>query len=313
MRTLLFVAAACAYGQIHVHPGELIQRAIESAREGTTISIDSGTYRQVLTVSTPRITLRGAGNTPADVVIVFGKSAGDSGGTFNSATVNIRAENFRAENLTIANDFNATHPQLPQGSQALAISVTADQAIFRKVRLLGNQDTVYLGTKDCKPGSGEPCSATRQYFENCYIEGNVDFIFGDGKAVFESCEIHSTAHKGGYITAQGRHYAAQDSGFVFRRCKLTAEPNMTGVWLGRPWRPFATVIFIDTEMGPHIEPAGWREWHPGETNYLETVYYAEFRSSGPTGKRDPHTHLLTPAEAARYETKTYLNWDPAKD
>jgi len=312
MRFLFAVAFAPLFGQ--VHPGDSIQRAIDAAREGAIISIDPGTYREVINVTTPHVTVRGTGKSAGDVVIVFNKSAGDSGSTFNSATLNVRAADFRAENLTVANDFNATHPQLPQGSQALAISVTADRAVFRNVRLLGNQDTVYLGTSDCKPGSGEPCATTRQYFENCYIEGNVDFIFGDGKAVFENCEIHSTEHKGGYITAQGKHYATQDSGFVFRHCRLTAESGMTGVWLGRPWRPFATVVFIDTAMGPHVEAAGWREWHPGETSYLESVYYAEFQSKGPgaTGKRDPHTHILDRQEAARYETRRYLRWDPLK-
>jgi pectin methylesterase-like acyl-CoA thioesterase len=313
MRVLLFFAAVCASAQIRVRPGESIQQAIDSAAAGSTISIDAGTYREVISISKPGITLRGAGKSPGDVEIVFNRSAGDSDGTFNSATANIRGDDFRAENLTIANDFNATHPQLSQGSQALAISVTGDRAIFRRVRLLGNQDTVYLGTKSCKPGSGDSCAAARQYFENCYIEGNVDFIFGEGKAVFENCEIHSTEHKGGYITAQGKHYAAQDSGFVFRRCRLTAEPGVSGVWLGRPWRPFATVVLIETRIGPHVEPAGWREWHPGETHYLDTVYYAEFRSSGSMDKRDPHTHILTSAEAARFETKAFLNWDPKHD
>jgi pectin methylesterase-like acyl-CoA thioesterase len=88
--------------------------------------------------------------------------------------------------------------------------------------------------------------------------------------------------------------------------------------LGRPWRPYATVTFLSTEMGAHIEPAGWREWHPGETNYLETVSYAEYNSRGPgahPNQRDPHTRHLTAEEAARYETNHFLagsdNWHPA--
>jgi pectin methylesterase-like acyl-CoA thioesterase len=161
------------------------------------------------------------------------------------------------------------------------------------------------------------CTPTRQYFVDSYIEGNVDFIFGDGNSLFENCEIHSTTHNGGYITAQGRHLAGQDSAYVFNHCKLTAEPNVGTVWLGRPWRPYASVVFMNTEMGPHIGPAGRREWHPGETKYLETVFYAEYNSSGPgahPSERDPHTRHLTATEAARYETKRFLTgpdgWDP---
>jgi pectin methylesterase-like acyl-CoA thioesterase len=149
------------------------------------------------------------------------------------------------------------------------------------------------------------------------VEGNVDFIFGDGKAVFEGCQIHSNRPRGGYITAQGKHYPEQDSGFVFNHCKLTANPDVKNVWLGRPWRPYASVVMLNTEMGDFIEPAGWREWHPGETEHLKTVFYAEYNSTGPGGavdKRDPHTKRLSAPEAAAYETKRFLagsdGWDP---
>ncbi len=89
----------------------------------------------------------------------------------------------------------------------------------------------------------------RQYFSNCYIEGNVDFIFGDGKTVFDNCEIRSTTHSEGFVTAQGKSSAAEDSGYVFNRCRLTAYPGVENVYLGRPWRPYATVIYLNSEMG----------------------------------------------------------------
>jgi pectin methylesterase-like acyl-CoA thioesterase len=289
-----------------------VQRAIDAAPDsGGVISIAPGVYREVVTISKPNLHLRGASSDATKAVIVFNKSAGDSNGTFNSATVNVRSDDFVAENITIANDFNSTHPQLPQGSQALALSVTADRAKFQNVRLLGNQDTLYVGSKGCSPGNGEPCTVTRQYFENCYIEGNVDFIFGDGKAWFENCEIHSTPHQGGYITAQGKHYASEDSAFVFDHCRLTAAPGMHDVWLGRPWRAWATVTFANSDMGDHIAAAGWREWHPGETKYLETVMYSEYGSSGPgahPSERDPHTHRLKSFPLAL--TEFFGGWNP---
>lgn len=296
-----------------------VQKAVNAAESGTIITIAPGTYREVVVITKPNLRLRGTGADPRDTVIVFDNSAGSTGSTFRSATVEARGDGFHAENLTFANDFNARHPQLPQGSQALALLVNADRAVLRHVRLLGNQDTLYAASKNCNP-DGNPCSPARQYFADCYIEGNVDFIFGDGKAVFDRCEIHSTEHKGGYVTAQGKHYAEEDSGFVFHNCKLTGAPGLTDVWLGRPWRPYASVVFLDTEMGEHIAPAGWREWHPGETNYLPTVHYAEFHSSGPGWRpqdRDPHTKLLNAAEAARFDTKAFLagsdGWDPLSD
>jgi pectin methylesterase-like acyl-CoA thioesterase len=231
--------------------------------------------------------------------------------------VNVTADNFYAENITIQNDFNRTHPQLYAGSQALALLVTGDRAVFHNVRLLGNQDTVYAGSRNCSP-DGSDCIPARQYFSDCYIAGNVDFIFGDGKAVFDHCEIRSTPHNGGFVTAQSKHYPQEDSGFVINRCKLTADTDVIGkVFLGRPWRPNATVIYLNTEMGDHIDPAGWREWHPGETHSLDTAFYAEYGSAGagahPT-ERDPHTRFLTPEQARQFEPSIFLrgsdNWNP---
>ena len=294
-----------------------IQRAIDVApAAGALISVAPGVYREVLTINKPNIHLRSPYSDAKKTVIVFDKSNGSTGSTLKSATVEVRGDNFSAENLTFANDFNATHPQLPAGSQAVALLVTGDRAVFRNMRLLGNQDTLYAGSKSCASG-GQPCVPARQYFADSYIEGNVDFIFGDGNAVFENCEIHSTSHAEGFVTAQSKHYPEQDSAFVFNRSKLTAESGVSHVWLGRPWRPYAAAVFLNTEMGAHIEPAGWREWHPGETHSIETAFYAEYNSSGPGAhpeQRDSHTRKLTAQEAARFETRRFLagadGWDP---
>ena len=88
--------------------------------------------------------------------------------------------------------------------------------------------------------------------QSTFIEGNVDFNFGNSLAVFDKREIHSTPHVIGYLTAQGRQDAREQSLFVFNHCKLTAEPGVSHVWLGRPWRPLASVVFLNTEMGAHI-------------------------------------------------------------
>jgi pectin methylesterase-like acyl-CoA thioesterase len=295
-----------------------VQRAIDVAPpEGAVISIAPGIYREALTITKPNIHLRSFYQDPNRTVIVFDKSAGTAGATLRSATVEVRGDDFTAENLTFANDFNATHPQLPQGSQALALLVRGDRAVFRNMRILGNQDTLFAGSRECPAGEPGRCPPARQYFSRCYVEGNVDFIFGNGKAVFEDCEIKSTRHSIGFITAQSKEAPEQDSAFVFNRCKLTAEPDVSGVWLGRPWRSYATVVFLNTEMGSHIEPAGWREWHPGETHSIETAFYAELNSSGPgahPGQRDPHAKQLAAEEAAQFETKRFLSgpdhWDP---
>ena len=297
-----------------------IQRAIDvaPATGGALVLVAPGTYREVLTIAKPNITLRSANPDAGKTVIVMDKSAGTSGGTLHSATVNVTGDDFFAENITFRNDWNTTHPQLPQGSQALALLVTGDRARFHNVRLLGNQDTLFAGSKGCS-GEGESrvCTPARQYFSGCYIEGNVDFIFGDGKTVFDHCEIRSTPHSEGFITAQGKSYAAEDSGFVFHDCNLTADRGVTNVFLGRPWRPWATVVFLDTEMGAQIQPAGWREWHPGETHSLDTAFYAEAGSTGPGARpadREPKSKQLSPDETKQYLPENFLRgsdgWNP---
>jgi polygalacturonase len=296
-----------------------IQRALDAAPAtgGALVLVAPGIYREVLTIDKPGIQLRSANPDASKTVVVNDRSAGANGGTLHSATVNVTADNFFAENITFENDYNRTHPQLYAGSQALALLVTGDRAVFHNVRLLGNQDTVYAGSRNCTP-DGANCIPARQYFSDCYIAGNVDFIFGDGKAAFEHCEIHSTTHAGGYLTAQAKHYPEEDSGFVFNHCKLTADPDVTGnVYLGRPWRPYATVVFLDTEMDDRIDPAGWREWHPGETHSMDTVFYVESGSTGPGAhhaERDPHTKFLTPEQARQFDPAVFLrgsdHWNP---
>jgi polygalacturonase len=295
-----------------------IQRALDVAPgTGALVLVSPGTYREVLTVDKPNITIRSANPDASKTVVVNDRSAGQNGGTLHTATVNVKADNFFAENITFQNDFNRTHEQLSNGSQALALLVVGDRAVFHNVRLLGNQDTVFAGSRNCTTNT-PGCTLTRQYFSDCYIEGNVDFIFGDGKTVFDHCEIHSTPHNGGYITAQSKHYPEEDSGFVFNHCKLTADSAVTGpVYLGRPWRAYSTVIYLHTEMGDKIAPAGWSEWHAETSRTLDTSYYAEFDSTGPGAhhdERDPHTHFLTPDEARQYEPQVFLrgadNWNP---
>jgi polygalacturonase len=297
-----------------------IQRAIDLApTTGAVISVGPGVYRETLVINKSGLVLRSPYRDASKTVIVFDKSAGTTGSTFKSATVEVTGQDFLAENLTFANDFNRTHAQQPKGSQALALMVSGDRARFLNMRFIGDQDTVYAGSSDCSPPGHEAkqCTPTRQYFESCFIEGNVDFIFGNSLTVFDKCQIHSNPHVIGYITAHGKQSQDEQSLFVFQRCKLTADPGVSHVWLGRPWRSHASVVFLNTEMGAHIEPAGWREWHPGETDYMTSVFYAEYNSSGPGAhpqERDPHTKKLTTAEAQRYETKRVLGgkdgWDP---
>lgn len=278
-----------------------IQQAIDHApAEGDgrlVIAIRPGMYREriVIPQDRPRVTLLGLGKDPASVTITYNMSAVLAGGTFLSSTVDAEGSEFEASNLTIENSFGA-------GSQAVALMVHSDRAVLRHCRLIGWQDTLYA-------------ASGREYFFDCYIEGAVDFIFGNARAVFDHCEIHSAGP--GYVTAQSRTSTDGDTGFVFDHCDLTGQKTDKKTFLGRPWRAYSRVVFLHTMMGAQIDPAGWSEWHPGETNFLQTSYYAEYDSSGPggsTARRDSHGKILTAAEAMQFRPKVFLaspdGWDP---
>jgi polygalacturonase len=294
-----------------------VQEAVNALPDmGGTIHIKEGTYREVVEISKPNVRLIGDAQNAAAAVIVFDKSAGTAGGTFKSATVSVTGDNFYTEGMTFQNDFSEKNPTATQGTQAVALSVRGDRAVFRRVRILGAQDTLFAAAKSCSSDTG-PCVFARQYFDDCYIEGHVDFIFGDSKAFFHNCEIHAVAHKTVYLTAQSKRYPDQDSGYVFDHCKVTEDPSVSELYLGRPWRPFSAVIFLNTELQANVTPVGWHEWHSGETNSLNTAYYAEYHSSGPAANpagRDPHSHQLTDAEALQFNLLNFLagsdHWNP---
>ncbi|HXS95152.1 MAG TPA: pectinesterase family protein [Candidatus Limnocylindrales bacterium] len=284
-----------------------VQAAVDAApAAGSAIRIRAGVYREHLTIGKPHIALIGLGAKPADVVLMYDLSAGTAGGTTKSASTTISGSDFLAENLTFENSFSRNKPLTQEGSQAVAVKVTGDRAVFRRVRFLGFQDTLYAN------GAG-----ARQYFEDCYIEGNVDFIFGNSLAWFEHCEIHALAHSQIMLTAQSKLTAEEKSGYVFDHCRVTAGPGADRIWLGRPWRAYAAVTFLHTELPAQIVPAGWSEWmHDGKPS-LPTVSYAEFDSRGPGANpkaRDPHSKQLTAAEAGRLNPKSFLagddGWDP---
>jgi len=293
-----------------------VQAAVDAApAEGAAIRIKPGTYHESIHIEKAHIQLRGLGADPAQVILSFDNSAGTAGGTGKSASVLVTGDDFLAENLTIENTFSRNRPLTQQGSQAVALRVRGDRAVFRKLRLLGYQDTLYADGKGCDSEQG-PCQPARQYFVDCYIEGNVDFIFGDAVAFFENCELHALAHAQVMITAQSKRYGGERSGYVFDHCRITAEPGAPKVYLGRPWRSHASVVFLNTSMPAQLVPAGWMEWRHDDRDSLPTVFYAEYRSTGlgaNPAARDPHSRQLTDAEAAQFSAKRWLagndNWE----
>ncbi len=251
-----------------------IQEAVNAFRDHSqvrvTLFIKNGVYKEKLVIPSWKPNIHLLGESKTGVVITgddySGKSypngAKDGTGkdkfsTYTSYTVLVDAPNTIIENLSIENAAGRV-------GQAVALHVEGDRFVCRNCILKGNQDTLYAA----KEGS-------RQYYENCAIEGTTDFIFGKSISLFQSCTIKSLSNS--YITAAATPQN-QAYGFVFVDCKLIADAEATKVYLGRPWRPNAKTVFIRTEMGKHITPAGWDNW--GNADNEKTVIYAEFESHG---------------------------------
>ncbi len=306
----LVFCAASAVAQINLFVAadgsaqfKSVQAAIMSVPSGSrenpvVIHIAQGTYQELIYVQREKRFFRLVGENPTNTVLTFNLYAGITNaegkpiGTFKTPSTTIDADDFTAENLTFENSAG------PVG-QALAIRVDGDRASFRHCRFLGWQDTILL-------------NRGRQYFEDCYICGHVDFIFGAATAWFEKCDIHCLGK--GYITAAS---TPVDSpfGFVFSHCKITGEPDAR-TFLGRPWRIYASTIYLNCEMSDVVAPVGWNDWKKPEAH--TTARYAEFHSTGagacPTNRPD-WTKQLSADEAKKIMAEKVLGgadgWNPA--
>ena len=221
-----------------VNPGGSVQKAVDALPvTGGDITVKPGTYREVVTIRKPHVHIHGEDPDPAKTIIVYNNGASNSGGTFNSSTVFVEADDVTIDHMSLVNDLG------PGKGQAVALHVVGDRAIFRSLRISGAQDTLFAASRYCYGDYG-PCVTARQYFADCFIEGNTDFIFGDSKAVFERCELHAVATGSVMYTAQSKHTPDQDSGYIFDHCRLTGAPRSGVISLGRSWRPYATVVFL---------------------------------------------------------------------
>lgn len=263
-----------------------IQEAVLAVRDWSqvtvTIQVKHGVYQEKLVVPSHKPRIRLVGESATGVIIRWGDHTGDAAGhnTYSSHTVLVQANDFTAENITFENSAG------PVG-QAVALHVEGDRATFRHCRMLGNQDTLFPAVEN-----------SRQYYQDCYIEGTTDFIFGTAVALFDNCEIHSKRNS--YIAAAATT-ERQKFGFVFMNCRLTADSVAHKVYLGRPWRPHSHTVYLHCEMGAHILPVGWDNWRNADNE--KTAYYAEYQSTGPGANspaRAKWSHQLTAKEAKRY-------------
>jgi pectinesterase len=273
----------------HIPPNDL--------RNKYSIFLKKGIYREKLHLDSSKIHVSIHGDGQFNTIIIWsdhtGKlsPAGDTINTRTSWTFKVTCPDFQAYQITFRNDAGYS------AGQAVAVEAGGTRARFYNCRFIGNQDVLFTNNEK-----------SLQYYEDCYIEGTTDFIFGSSTAWFEHCHIHSK--KNSHITAASTP-AENEFGYVFNNCVLTGDTSLHNVSLGRPWRPFANVIYMHCYIGAHIKNEGWSNWNNTE-NY-KTTKYAEYKNYGPSSdplKRVAWSRQLTDEEAEKIRVRQVLKWYP---
>ena len=281
-----------------------VQAAINAVPQNTsptnwcTILIKPGIYQELIYVQREKHFVCLLGEDPEKTVLTYDLDASMRGpdgkpiSTFRTPSTTIDADDFVAENLTFQNSAG------PKG-QALAVRLDGNRIIFRNCRFLGWQDTIF-------------CDRGRHYYTNCYVAGAVDFIFGGATEFYDHCHINCLGN--GYITAASTP-ADHPFGYVFSHCRITGENPDVKTYLGRPWRAYASVTFLNTEMSGVVRPVGWDNWRDPARE--KTAHYAEFNSTGPGANpqgRAKWTRQLTKREAETITLEEVLggsdHWNP---
>jgi len=265
--------------------------------EHTVVFIKKGLYKEKLILPTWVNDVTFIGEDRDKTIITWDDHANiNDMGTFRSYTFLIQGNGITFENLTIEN-------AAAQLGQAVSTHIEGDRIIFRNCRILGNQDTVFAGREKC-----------RQYFEDCYIEGTTDFIFGPAVCWFENCTIY--CKRDSYITAASTPQN-QPFGYIFNNCKIVLADGVTKMYLGRPWRQYAMTLFMNCDLPEGIVAKGWHNWGKPENEL--TARYMEYNNRGKgaaNGQRAEWTKTLTAKEASLYTIENVMkgsdNWNPVK-
>lgn len=282
-----------------------VRAAIDAAPQIThagqkpwTILVKAGTYREIVYIQREKRFIHLVGEDAEKTVIQFdlyndyAAPDGKPLATFRTPTVYLDADDFTCENITFDNNAG-------RKGQALAIRIDGDREVFRHCRFLGWQDTILA-------------NRGRHYFEDCYIAGATDFIFGGATAYFEHCHIHCVGS--GFISAASTP-DFEPYGYVFDHCTITGETPQVKTYLGRPWRDYAQTVWLFTEMSEVVQPGGWNNW--GKPYAEKVSRYSEYGSTGPGAKPEARAKWakpLTEAEARALTPQKVLGgndgWNP---
>ncbi len=248
------------------------------------IYVKKGTYKEKLIIPAWLQNIEICGEDRDQTVITYDDHANirtaerpNGMGTFRTYTLKVEGNDITLKNITIENNSARL-------GQAVALHTVGDRLTFINCRFLGHQDTIYTGT-----------AGTRLYFKDCYIEGTTDFIFGPSTAWFEHCTIYCKADS--YITAASTPEEIM-YGYIFNNCTVSCAPNVTKLYLGRPWRDYGYTLFMHCSLPAQIRPEGWHHW---EEQRKQTARYLEFENTGEGAS--PATRVAWSRQLTKKEAK----------
>ncbi|EFJ38614.1 hypothetical protein SELMODRAFT_402675 [Selaginella moellendorffii] len=262
------------------------------------ILIGPGIYREKITIPKFKdfIHLAGVTQNIFDTVIVYNANHGSVNGTGKSATFDVLSNYFIAEYITFQNDAPFANPG-DINKQAVALKLSGDFARISNCFILSSQDTLFD-------------DEGRHFFQNTYIEGNIDYIFGSGRSLYEKCNLisNSNATTSGSLTAQGRSSTTDfPSGYSFHNCYIGGTGKII---LGRPWGNEAFVVFINCYMESVVDPIGWAHWNDVHGSSNSTAFFAEYQNYGPgssTSKRVNWTTTITEEDAKAFSSLSFID------
>lgn len=302
-----------------------IQSAVDAGADE--IIVKPGLYRERVVIHRSGLRLKGEDG----ATLVWDNHAtqkrpdGTDRGTFLSATLYVLGDDVTVENLTVLNEAGDGR----RVGQAPAVYAAGDRGVWRGCRLIACQDTLFCGpvtedvladlapyacdTVEVAPAvNNAPVTKGRQYFVDCWIQGDVDFIFGSYRCWFEGCTLFMNERGGWYTAANTAE--GQPWGFVFHKCRLEGACAPGTAYLGRPWREYARTLFLECDMDDRVSPRGFADWDGWDGVRPVTRRMGEWRTTGARADlstRHPGQALLTDDEARRITVSKVLEgWTP---